>query len=172
MAKSTLSVQESDDLAISTFDIFEMKMSNVLMAKSSLLVFKKGDDFLKHYLNLSNANSHPQEPPIIRLFCHKCWRLIIEINIRLCYNFQLFNLWNVDFVMIQRTAQLILLLTSRPATTHVVKDTGKISDLTNIKLNYTRLQFHHVHVPVPRVQIISPVLKWMLSLLAIRNVTN
>ena len=41
---------KSDDLAISTFDIFEMKMSDVLMAKSSLLVFKKGDDFLKHYL--------------------------------------------------------------------------------------------------------------------------
>ena len=45
MAKSSpFSETKSDDLAISTFDIFEMKMSNVMIVKSSLLVFKKGDD--------------------------------------------------------------------------------------------------------------------------------
>ena len=45
MAKSSpFSETKSDDLAISTFDIFEMKMSNVMIVKLSLLVFKKGDD--------------------------------------------------------------------------------------------------------------------------------
>ena len=45
MAKSSpCSNTKSDDLAISTFDIFEMKMSNVTIVKSPLLVFKKGDD--------------------------------------------------------------------------------------------------------------------------------
>ena len=45
MAKSSpFSETKSDNLAISTFDIFEMKMSNVMIVKSSLLVFKKGDN--------------------------------------------------------------------------------------------------------------------------------
>ena len=45
IAKSShFSETKSDDLAISTFDIFGMKMSNVMIVKLSLSVFKKSDD--------------------------------------------------------------------------------------------------------------------------------
>ena len=45
IAQSSLfSETKSDDLAISTFDIFEMKMSNVMIVKSSLLVSEKSDN--------------------------------------------------------------------------------------------------------------------------------